>query len=229
MMIFPLKCGLIPVTATGTVTQCCRFHVASNMGCALKYVKYNTGGQLQKYWWQQKIFARTKTLLGHNYYCENSRKFLLRAMSKARWQDMCITFQFNLEEKPQLHKPGSSFQWNKRIHRVRDAVPAVCLLYIWTKGQTIQTILPLRHAVQWHLCPSHVPSDKAPSSPDICQPAASSASQERRPVAELAVSPPRWMLCCWGCHMPPDGGGITSPAWTPTVRLIQGLRSKRLM
>lgn len=42
---------------------------------------------------------------------------------------------------------------------------------------------PPRHAVQWQLCLSHVPSDKVPSSPDICQPAASSASRERKPVA----------------------------------------------
>lgn len=144
--------------------------------------------------------------LSHNYYRAltiNPRNFAQTPVT----EDM---YQLSIQDILLNKEPVSSFQWNERINRV--TVPAACFLYIRTKGQTIQTVLPPRHTVQWQLCLSHVPSDKVPSSPGICQPAASSTSQERKLVASLAgVWPPRWMLCHRCCHMPADGGGAHKP------------------
>lgn len=115
----------------------------------------------------------------------------------------------------------------KNLPGVEDTVAVVCLLSMRGRGQTTQTILPLRHAVQWRLCLGHVPPDKAPSSPDICQPSPRCfLPTPGRKAGSLA----RWCVTTkvdvapLRCHMPPDGGegggGITSPAQTPTVRLM---------
>lgn len=93
----------------------------------------------------------------------------------------------------------------KNLAGIKDTV--VCLLYIRNRGQTLQTILPLRHAVQWRLCLSHVPLDKVPSSPDICQP----SPRCFLPITgKNAGSLARWCVTTkvdvapLRCHMPPD-------------------------
>lgn len=92
-MIFCPKCGLIPFAATWTVTQCCGFHVTSDVGYALNDVRRNTDRTEAKI-----LVTANDSRTNHKQKTSLSRRQFLRcAMSKALWQDTHVTFQLNLK------------------------------------------------------------------------------------------------------------------------------------
>lgn len=179
------------------------------------------GGRPQKTQWQQMMCTLTKARICSlaTVYCTMCKQYVLLEKNPDRMNASAFN---SLNETSQWQKPVQSIQKIKES-RVKHTVPAASLLYIRTKGQPIQTILPLHHAVQWRLCLSHVPPDNVPSSPDIWQP---SPCCFLPITGKKAGSVARWCVttkvdvALLRCHMPPDGKKNTSPGWTPTVRLM---------